>query len=160
MQAPYHGHWKHSCHRNHDSISGIANTAVAGPAAKTPKGTNAHIVATSVAMVRNATSFLRNDTLRAHEYPKPSPITAPRNPIRPTIKGSIASVGSPSTCRRISYHEKKVPPRVVRSARYRPLRECTAPQHFLYFLPLPQGHGSFLPIFCLLLIPVLYAQNT
>jgi hypothetical protein len=22
-----------------------------------------------------------------------------------------------------------------------------APQHFLYFLPLPQGHGSFLPIF-------------
>jgi hypothetical protein len=22
-----------------------------------------------------------------------------------------------------------------------------APQHFLYFLPLPQGHGSFLPVF-------------
>ena len=26
------------------------------------------------------------------------------------------------------------------------------PQHFLYFLPLPQGHGSFLPILnCILL---------
>lgn len=24
------------------------------------------------------------------------------------------------------------------------------PQHFLYFLPLPQGHGSFLPTFSLL----------
>ena len=27
-----------------------------------------------------------------------------------------------------------------------------APQHFLYFLPLPQGHGSFLPIFGVTLI--------
>ena len=29
----------------------------------------------------------------------------------------------------------------------RPARQ--APQHFLYFLPLPQGHGSFRPTFCL-----------
>src|SRR5215472_3444720 len=26
-----------------------------------------------------------------------------------------------------------------------------APQHFLNFLPLPQGHGSFLPTFCLVI---------
>jgi hypothetical protein len=34
---------------------------------------------------------------------------------------------------------------------FRPVRRAGsgvhAPQHFLYFLPLPQGHGSFLPIF-------------
>ena len=24
---------------------------------------------------------------------------------------------------------------------------CQSPQHFLYFLPLPHGHCSFLPIF-------------
>ncbi len=25
--------------------------------------------------------------------------------------------------------------------------DAQAPQHFLYFLPLPHGHGSFLPTF-------------
>jgi len=29
-----------------------------------------------------------------------------------------------------------------------PLHQPSAMQHFLYFLPLPQGQGSFLPIFC------------
>src|SRR5215469_1400916 len=29
--------------------------------------------------------------------------------------------------------------------------DAQAPQHFLNFLPLPQGHGSFLPIFCLVI---------
>src|SRR4051794_30264903 len=27
-----------------------------------------------------------------------------------------------------------------------------APQHFLYFLPLPHGHGSFLPVFAIALL--------
>ena len=29
--------------------------------------------------------------------------------------------------------------------------DAQAPQHFLNFLPLPQGHGSFLPTFCLVI---------
>jgi hypothetical protein len=33
-----------------------------------------------------------------------------------------------------------------------------APQHFLYFLPLPQGHGSFLPIFGVALL--IWEDNT
>jgi hypothetical protein len=33
-----------------------------------------------------------------------------------------------------------------------------APQHFLYFLPLPQGHGSFLPVFGVALL--IWEDNT
>ena len=32
-------------------------------------------------------------------------------------------------------------------AGYKLRRGVHAPQHFLYFLPLPQGQGSFLPVF-------------
>jgi hypothetical protein len=30
----------------------------------------------------------------------------------------------------------------------RPMEPYRAPQHFLYFFPLPHGHGSFRPTFC------------